>query len=273
MIRKLLLPMLGLMAIYSSCTKEVSNPPATPYKLSYGDSILYVKNLATDYIVGPTEVRANGEYIGFPEGVEIDPKTGAINVSKSETGLRYRISFIDNTTKDTTSIILMISGINYFDQIYNLANNDTIAKSVYNATPGRTIPSGSSFDEGNGCNGVGVSVNIDDANINLAQTIRNGVFGNTPRNGSIKEVELKYRANDGSGKSLNSLKVKLYYYDTNADIPADLMQLLEDRKGTIFGANPIATGFGNEIISGAAGTGGTSGYARPRPPCIFIVGR
>lgn len=273
MMRKLFLPMLGLMAILNSCTKEVNEPPVTPYKLSYGDSILYVKNLATDYIVSPTEVRSNGEYIGFPEGIEIDPRTGAINVSKSETGLRYKVSYVDNTTKDTTSVIIMISGINYFDQIYNLSNNDTIARSVYNATPGRTIPVGSSFDEGNGCNGVGVSVNVDDANINLMQTIRNGVFGNTPRNGSIKEVELKYRANDGSGKSLNSLKVKLYYYDTNADIPADLMQLLEDRKGTIFGANPTAIGIGNEIISGAAGTTGTSGYARPRPPCIFIVGR
>lgn len=262
------------MAVLNACTKEVNETPVViPYKLSYGDSIFYVKNLATDVIVHPTEVRANGEYIGFPEGIEIDPVTGAINVSKSETGLRYRISFVDNATKDTSSTIIMISGINYFDQIYNLSNNDTIARSVYNASLTNSIPAGSSFDEGNGCNGVGVSVNVNDANINLAQTIRNGVFGNTPKNGSIKEVELKYRTNDGSGKSLNALKVKLYYYDTNADIPADLMQLLEDRKGTIFGANPGNFSLTTEIISGAAGTGGTSGYARPRPPCIFIVGR
>lgn len=267
---------LGILGLVFSgltgCDKDGTDPAV--YNLDYGDSILYLKNTATDYIVFPQNT-PNGTFTGFPEGIELDPKTGAINVSKSETGLRYRIIYTDAVTGKSDTSIVLISGINYFDQIYNLSNSDTLALPVYNASTSRTIPVNSVFDEGNGCNGVGVSVNTGNAVINLADCIRNGVFGNTPKNGETKEVELKYRVNDGSGKTLNTLKVKLYYYNTAADIDPVYIQLLKDREGTIFGADQ-RPGLGQELLSGAAGTGGAgsrTGVAKPRPPCIFIVGR
>lgn len=266
----LMLPFLAsLLAI--GCNKNDNTLPEK-YDISYGDSIFYVRTQAGDYFINPLESRSNGEYFGYPEGIEIDSKTGTINVSKSETGLRYLISFVDATTGDTCSTVILISGINYYDKIYNLSNNDTLALPVYNASPSRNIPLNSSFDEGNGCNGVGVSVNVNSAVINLAQTIRNGVFGVTPSNGAQKEVELKYRVNDGSNKTLNSLKVKLYYFNTAADITPDLVQLLQDRQGTVFGAN-FQFNSSYEFLSGTAGSGTAKGVARPRPPCIFIVGR
>ncbi len=256
----------------TGCDKNGTDPVA--FQLDYGDSILYLKNTATDYIVVP-QGTPNGTFTGFPEGIELDPRSGAINVSKSETGLRYRIIYTDAVTGKADTTIVLISGINYFDKIYNLSNNDTLALPVYNASTNRSIPANSVFDEGNGCNGVGVAVNTGNAVINLADCIRNGVFGATPKNGEIKEVDLKYRVNDGSAKSLNTLKVKLYYYNTAADIDPVYIQLLKDREGTIFGADQ-RPGLGQELLSGAAGTGGTgggTGVAKPRPPCIFIVGR
>lgn len=261
---------LVLLVFSVSCEKQGTEPK--PYTLTYGDSILYVKNQATDYIVAPAETMPAGSFEGFPEGIEIDDVTGAINVSKSETGLRYRITFTEAATGKTTTTIVLISGINYFDKIYNLSSADTLALPVYNASVSRTVPTNSNFDDDNSCNGVGVAVNKENAVINLAETIRNGVFGATPKNGEIKEVDLKYRVNDGSGKSLNVLKVKLYYYNTAADIDPAYLQLLKDREGTIFSANDSFR-WGQEILSGAAGTNGPGGVAKPRPPCIFIVGR
>jgi hypothetical protein len=87
------------------------NPPGNS-ELSYGDSVFYLKNQADDYIVLPSQQRS-GAYFGFPEGVEIDGNTGAINISKSETGLKYKISFIPYGTRDTLYNNIIISGINF----------------------------------------------------------------------------------------------------------------------------------------------------------------
>ncbi len=275
MIRKSTILFLSFLSFIGliSCNKNNDQAPIA-YKLSYGDSIFYLRNQPGDYIIYPTESRTGGRYIGFPEGIEINEITGAITISKSETGLRYKISFVDGTTGDTSSAIILISGINYFDKIYNLSANDTLALPVYNATSSHLIPASSVFDEGNGCNGVGVSVDQNKAVINLAQTIRNGVFGNTPSNGAKIEVELKYRVNDGSNKTLNALKVKLYYFNTANDLTPDLSQLIKDREGTVFGSSPvIQPQDGQATVFGTGSPVTVKGVAKPRPPCIFIVGR
>lgn len=252
----------GLAALFS-CNGNGSDPvdPNTPYKLSYGDSILYLRSSGSN-VVYPTEFRA-GRYTGFPEGIEIDEATGAINLANSESGLRYRIT---HTAPDgtKTEIKVVISGITFTDKFYKLNTGDTIAPPVYNASTDRVLPvSGSNFDEGNFANGGGCSVRTDNGKINLAESIRNGVFGGPPRNDDTKEVEIKYRINDGSNKSLNKLKVKLYYYNTMADVPQYLWDILNDRaaQGVFLKGN---------ITSG---TDFTTALAKPRPPCIIIVGQ
>jgi hypothetical protein len=236
-----------------SCNKP-SDQPATPYNLSYGDSIIYLKILASDYIVYPTEHRA-GTYSGFPEGIEIDDVTGAINVSKSETGLRYRIT---HTAADgtVTTIKVVLSGITFPDKYYHLSQNDSIAFPVYNADQSRTLPvSGSIFDDGNGANSGGCSVKTTNGQINLKETIRNGVFGSSPQNDVRKDFDIVYRLNDGSNKAVNKLRVRLYYYATMADVPADLLETLQDR-----------TDQGVFLR-----TMGAARVAKPRPPCVIIV--
>ena len=271
MIRSLIIGLIVSGSLFiSSCGKD-GETPGNNIELSYGDSVFYLKNQAADYIIRPINPRG-GSFTGFPDGIELNDKTGEVNVSKSETGLRYKISFTDAATGKISTTTILISGINYFDRIYNLSSNDTLALPVYNGTPNRAIPANSVFDEDNGCNGVGVAVDVNNATINLAATIRNGVFGASPTNGAQKEVEMKYRVNDGSGKTSNKLKVKLYYFNSANDIDADLKQLLIDRQGMVFGAN-LQNGIGQEFISGVAGQAGTAAVAKPRPPCIFIVGR
>jgi hypothetical protein len=256
--------MLALSAGIISCTKNTTtdNPDTGPYVLSYGDSILYMKPSAGDYIVSPTKQRP-GTYTGFPEGIEIDETTGAINVTNSETGLRYRITHTaPDGTKTETKVVL--SGITFLDKFYNLSTGDSVAFPVYNSSVSRTLPlAGSSFDEGNICNGAGCAVKTTDGTINLAQTVRNGVFGSTPRNDRRETFEIRYKINDASGKRENKLKVLLYWYDTMADVPADVWETLNSRTadGVFLRGN------------GASSVEGISATAKPRPPCVIVIGQ
>ena len=259
----------------NSCAKPNDtpvNPPVPPPPppanvLSYGDSILYLQNQAADYIVFPKTAQ-QGTYTGFPEGIELDPVTGAINISKSETGLRYRIVY-HSPTGDSSVAYVVLSGITFTDHFYHLSAGDSIAPPVYNASISRTLPlSGSTFDEGNGANSGGCSVKTNNGKINLAETVRNGVFGNNPTNDVRKEFDIAYRINDGSSKSLNKLRVRLYYYATMADVAPDLLQTLSDRQtdGVFIGGNFLSpTGTGVFTSSAIAAK------AKPRPPCVIII--
>jgi hypothetical protein len=235
-----------------------------PYQLSYGDSILYMKASGNN-IVLPLEQRS-GTYTGFPEGIEIDDKTGAIDIGKSETGLRYRITHTaaDGTVTTTT---VVLSGITFLDKFYRLSQNDSIALPVYNASVVRAVPvTGSNFDDGNTANSGGCSVKTDDGKINLAQCVRNGVFGATPQNDSRRDFDIYYRLNDRSGKSLNKLKVRLYYYTSMATVAPDLLQTLQDRQtdGVFLLSN-------NTNVTGGSTTARVQQAAKPRPPCVIIV--
>ena len=255
------LVMLVSLPAWLGCNKPADGT-LPPYQLSYGDSILYMKPTG-DNIVYPITPRA-GIYSGFPEGIEIDAATGAINVNNSETGLRYRITHV-SPNGDTSQIKVVLSGITFTDHFFRLSQGDSVANPVYNASVFRTLPlSGSNFDEGNVANGGGCSVKTDNGKINLAESVRNGVFGSNPRNDDKKEVEIKYRINDGSGKSLNKLKVLLYWYNSMADVPQYLWDILNDRSSQgVFLRN------GN--ISSTELAGRTEQLAKPRPPCVIII--
>lgn len=256
--------MLLLTGVLVNSCKKSTGPdpdptPTTPYAFKYPDSILYLKPQANDYIVLPTEHRA-GKYIGFPEGIELDENTGAINVNKSESGLRYRITHI-SPKGDSTSTLVVISGITFTDNFYRLSTGDSICRPVYNASLSRPLPvSGSVFDEGNTANSGGCAMKTDDGKINLAQTVRNGVFGTTPQNDARKDFDVVYKLNDPSNKAANKLKVRIYYYATMADVAPDLLQTLLDRQQEgVF--------LGGRTTSPAR----TTGRAKPRPPCIIII--
>lgn len=254
-----------ILAVALACNKPKNQGP---YSLSYGDSILYAKNQAGDYIVYPTEQRS-GTYTAFPEGIEIDDNTGAINVTRSETGLRYRITHTA-TDGTVTNALVVLSGITYFDKFFNLAQNDSIAFPVYNASPSRPLPlSGSVFDEGGGANSSGCDVKTVNGQINLAQTVRNGLFGNTPVNDARRDIEIIYRLNDQSGKAENKLKVRLYYYSSMANVAPDLLQTLRDREdlGVFLRNEPVPSTGGGTLAARSLA------LAKPRPPCIIIIGQ
>jgi len=265
-------------SILVSCSKDDSPAPVVPVvppplaaKLSYGDSVFYLKNQATDYIVTPLSSLGAGAYTGFPEGIEIDAKTGAVNVSKSEMGLHYRVSFFPAGSTDSVSTVILLSGINFLDGFYKLNTADSILKPVYNGNLANAVPginNGSVFDEGAGCNSAGCNVNLASGSINLAQTVRNSVFGTTPANNDRHEFQLNYRINDNSGKALNTLKVKLYFFKSMADVTQEAYDIIASRQGTVF---RNASGDWSNTTTADARVTGANKAAKPRPPCIFII--
>lgn len=274
--------LLGLLGLLFSCKKDSSsssgstNPPPS-FKLSYGDSIFYINNQPTDYLIRPIESNP-GVFSGFPDGIVIDTKTGEINVTKSETGLRYRISFVPTGSTDTSFTTLVISGINFLDGFYRLNTADSILKPIYNAGAGNAIPgvnNGTIFDDGAGCNTAGCNVNTALGTINLAQTVRNGVFGTTPSNNDRHEFDLNYRINDNSGKTLNTIRVKLYYFDSINDVTPEAYDIIASREGAIFGFKSKLVPVQKLIATNNIDQTGllTKSVPQPRPPCIFILGR
>jgi hypothetical protein len=232
-------------------------PPPGGITLSYGDSIFYLSASGTN-IISPKPMSKKGTFYGFPEGIELDTLTGAISLLESEMGLRYKIMFVPDGTTDTISTKVVLSGINFYDGIYHLSKGDTIAKPIYNANGQAYAPglfgtgAANIFDDGNGCNTQGCAVSLNNGSINLAQSLRNGAI--LRKNDDQKEFTYYYRMDDKSSKALNKLKVLLYYYDSVADIPQYLWDiLLIDHAGTI-----LRTTKGQKI-------------AKPRPPCIVIV--
>jgi len=242
-----------------SCKKE----PALQdeYKLSYGDSILYLRN-AGNNIIYPIEQR-EGSYSSFPEGLQIDESTGAIDLADSETGLRYRVTHTDPAGKKTSTLIV-VSGINYTDKYYNLSQGDTIARPIYNAEESIALPvSGSIFDDGSMANNSGCSVKTVNGEINLAETMRNGFLAYV--NDDKREIDIVYRLNDRSDKAQNKIRVKLYFYHSMATVAPDLLETLRERDEMgVFLVN-------QPILPGSGGSARALAEAKPRPPCIIII--
>ena len=227
--------------------------------LSYGESVFYVSHQSSDLLVGPVHT-ATGTYSAFPEGLELDRSTGVINVSRSEAGMRYRISF-QGAQGDTSNAFVVISGINFPDKYYRLSDADSVAFPVYNADPSRPMPAGI-FDEDKVANNSGCAMRTNNGQINLKESVRNGLFGSTPKNDTRKDFEVKYRLDDKSGKALNKIKILLYYYDTMSDVPADLQQTVREHQAMTF--QPDNTPIISTPIASIAG--------KPRPPCIIVIG-
>lgn len=266
-----------LLLVISACSKSAAiddtgtttpNPTPNPTPsnvLSYGDSIFYLKSTGTN-IVSPLPLTRVGKFIGFPKGIELDSANGNISLSESEMGLRYKIMFIPIGTTDTISTKIVLAGINFYDGIYKLSQGDSIAMPIYNAkgvpfTPGQFGTGlNNSFDEGYGCNNQGCAVSVTNGKINLAKSMRDGAISSS--NDSQKEFTYYYKMDDASGKALNKLKIKLYYYHSNSNIPQYLWDIINiDHAGTILRA---AQNRGTETTTNQA-------TARPRPPCVVIL--
>ena len=227
-----------------SCRKPNNN---INYELSYGESVLYLKNSGAN-IVYPKTSRTDGSYTSFPKGLEIDAATGAIDLSKSETGLRYRITFKANNGEIYNTTIV-VSGVNYEDKYYSL-RIDSIAYPAYNATSSLTVPG--SFDYDHTARDMGLEIDPFTGAIDLRKTSHSNLINY--KNGIRQEVEIRYKLKDQSNEAPNSIKILVYYYKSQQEADKEV-NLATTVKEHIDMLNLVQT----------------KSADKPRPPCVIIV--
>lgn len=240
----------------------------------YGDSIIYAQpKVGGDFFVQPiNNIGVEGTYLSWPDGLLINHATGAINVSQSETGVRYKIGFIKKGSTDTCVNQLIVGGMTYLDAIYVLDQNDTLARPIFNANPALvSICDGSgdndypdsnatgnnkcSFDEaapGQKANDQKLRVRTRSGIINLKKSLADGLFGPVLKNGDFKRVPIQYRLNDGSNQAVQTITVQVMYYDKVSSIPASLQQEVTGKRTNMLSY---------QIVNG-----------KPRPPYLVIAG-
>lgn len=304
----------SIFALTVGCQKDISKAPeevansnrtsstSTPPRLSYGDSIFYLRYQPGNYIVSPVSKPAGAGYFkAIPLGLQIDSVTGNINVSQSETGIRYKVFYFSMSGVKLDSTKIVVSGIDYMDQIIEIAatpNTYDTAFPLYNAKRNPPLPCGDDDedddgdidDDDNACvfdetdldddgnddiPGViqdKLLVDIKKGTIDAEASFHAGVFGSSnPANGITRDFTFYYRLQDPSNRALNRITVRLYHYKKRSDIPQWLIQLLQDRAITA-----------NEVNSRTVVSGGSSGdpltgrierfEIKPiRPPIIVIV--
>ncbi|WP_081164840.1 hypothetical protein [Niastella populi] len=250
------------------------NAAFCPTAPNYGDSVVYLKpKNGGDFFLDPlNNIGVQGTYLSWPEGLKINKNSGTINLSQSETGVRYNIAFVKKGTTDTCVSQLIVGGLTYMDAIYVLEQNDTLAKPVFNANPSSSSICDDSDDtdypdnNGNGnnkcvfdddvpgqrANDQKLRVRTKSGFINMKKSFDDGLFGKNPKNGDTKKVQIRYKLNDGSQKASQKLTVQVVYYDKVSSIPVALQQEIAAKRTNMFSY---------KIVNG-----------KPRPPLLIIAG-
>lgn len=267
-------------------TNTTQNNPSTG-RLSYGDTLFYNQstpgNKLANVISSPS---GTTKYKAIPGGLSIDSVTGRINITQSESGIRYKIFAVGSNGSALDSVKIVISGVDYKDEIFEIfttPNRYDTSFPIYNATPGLAFPCSDDddddddddciFDEtdldNDGNDDIAgviqdkLLVNIKTGTIDMEASYQAGVFGSNPANGTIKNFVMYYRMNDASGRSLQKINIRLYYYKRRSDIPQLLLNELAQRNNQSASVNA-------RFISSAEFTA----YEKPkRPPILIIVGQ
>lgn len=262
-----LLTLLACTLLFA-CQKNKDKAGPSNAKLSYGDSVFYLK--AADYTISPLSTRT-GTYTAFPSNLNLDPGTGKITVGlagkdgvNSQTGLRYRVVFTPSEGQSDTTY-LVLAGINYQDRVYYLGQNQTTADPIYNGSSILSMPGGS-FSASNNK----LAINPATGRIDLQQTIDNSFFHNDPRDNDWEIVTINYRTNDQASRT-NSLDVVLYYYSATQKIPANVSAVMRAHQELLLGMTPMDI----PVTTAPADTKVEEfvSFAKPRPPCIIVIGR
>ncbi|HEY4290335.1 MAG TPA: hypothetical protein VGN00_24715 [Puia sp.] len=243
--------------------------PSCPISPIYGDTIIYPQPTGgADYIVNPVNNPGSGKYFSWPVGMVLDANTGAINVTKSETGLKYAIGFVRSGTTDTCLSTLVIGGASYMDSVYVIASGATAAVPYFEADPYLLTTcatgNGCSFDVNGTAASSKVIVNKSTGVIDVQKTLNGsllslgGAFGLLPQNGSSVTTTIYYKLTDASNNALQHIDVQLVYFNTKADIGNSSPGLLSGITNAV-----------NNLLAGHL----ISTTANPRPPLIVIVRR
>ncbi|HEY4967815.1 MAG TPA: hypothetical protein VII28_15525 [Puia sp.] len=209
---------------------------------NYGDSVLSSQpGAAEDLCVQPVNnAGIKGTYLSWPVGLDLNAQTGAIDLSRSESGQRYSIAFVHEGSADTCMTQLIIGGAAYMDSIYSLPQSSKTAVPYFNANPNEPNPcqnntgSGCRFDYNGFARMQGIEVDHQTGYIDLGKTMQLHPFGFFPVNGATVLTTIHYQLDDKSNAASQQIQIKLIYYNSRSDIPDNLVSIIQKRiKGII----------------------------------------
>lgn len=248
-------------------TNPPGNPaPSCPSLPIYGDTLIYPQPTnGSDYVLNPVNNPGAGKYFAWPVGLALDQNTGAIDLTQSQTGMRYVLGFVPSGTTDTCLSTLIVGGAAYYDSVYVIADGQTISSPYFEANPylpNPCINGGCTFDVNGAAAAKKVIVNTTTGVIDLQKTLDGtgllgGAFGLLPVDGSVITVPIYYKLNDGSNQALQNISVQIEYMTSKSSISAGILG------GIVNQVNDVLSG--NIIYS--------ANMANPRPPLIIITRR
>ncbi|HLI92545.1 MAG TPA: hypothetical protein VKU83_03000 [Puia sp.] len=235
--------------------------PALPI---YGDSIVYAQPAnGGDFIIQPVNNPGPGTYLSWPVGMVIDSATGAIDLTASQSGMKYIVGFVKSGSTDTCLSTLIIGGASYADSVYILNNNRKVAGPYFEGNPANVslcqTANACTFDVTGSAGAHGVVINPHNGQIDLLKTLKGvanqgGAFGPAPVNGQTITADFYYQINDDpSNNAVQHTSLQFVYYDNEALINAGLLNTIVTRLDNLVSGNLIST------------------TANPKPPLIVIV--
>lgn len=239
-------------------------PASCPVLSLYGDTLVFPQPTATDDVITPVNGVGPGKYFSWPAGMVINQTTGAINLTQSQSGMRYAVGFVPAGTTDTCISTLIIAGAAYYDSLYVIGDtNSFVAMPYFNADAGLnvcTTPGACTFDYDGQAAKKGVFVDSSTGEIQITAITNGkgqlkGLFSGAIKNGATAVVNINYMINDGSHDAPQHINVKFEYYDTPAQIPPGQLNIMQSQT---FNAM-------NDML--------LSTSRNPRPPVIIIVRR
>lgn len=186
-----------------------------------------------------------------PGGLQIDPVTGQVDINHSDTGIRYEVEFAPCGRKGVARTTLVMGGIGYEGTLSSLSGDQPLVARphYFGHDPELEVPSyrvpagrygyipdqvkptadlkGLAIDEGTG-------------EIDLRKTVLGGALGyreggRLPENGASKDFRVYYQAEGSPGReALNYTSLRIHFYDTEADIPEDLLVRIRQQRNSIF---------------------------------------
>jgi hypothetical protein len=276
---------------FSSSNVTLINDTSTGDELSYGDSVFQASVTGIEYRILPVRRPSQpGYFIANLAGLDLDSATGKINLSRSESGLRYQVYYVSIDKELIAQTSVTISGIDYQDRVYDLSSGaaeDQFAIPMYDMTPGLPLPCGNGsicrFDETDingdnisdyfGANNSKLFVDTLTGVIDLKKSLEAGIFGTVPPGANLsflnrrkKDVTIYYRLGDDNCRTLKKITVRLIYFQSKALIP-ESMQLEIDSRNQRYLLQPGSAASSDDDLLNLAYY-----YSTPkRPPLIVIV--
>lgn len=233
------------------------------YQNAYGEPVFYIKKEEPNRIFPVTSGRMPGFYNAYPGGLNIDPQTGEIDINDSNAGARYTVEFTPCGANCVVRTQVVISGIGFEGGVFSLSSpGDLNIRPFYfgstspeeefpsQEVPSRRTPSGEfglnpEPNQKPTADLVGLALDRKSASIDLRETIKSGALGfrrnpdgtcdEFPVNGASKDFTIYYRLAKGPGQDvLHKTKVRVHFFDTEADMPEDLKVRIRQQNNSIF---------------------------------------